>query len=138
MTDKYILSSDGSSLVLNPDYKGIARFGGVEYLANHDRVFGSGSEDHGFGDVGLCMLLLMEDFPAAEPVVKLEDFTKLHIDHLRRKSQHVEKAVGEIYDMVNKSRYYAAKQMIKRKADVKCATELKHEERALQKNKKPL
>ncbi|MBI2649843.1 hypothetical protein HYX04_00855 [Candidatus Woesearchaeota archaeon] len=121
MDVKYVLNPEGNALVLKPGKTG--RFGGVEYLADHDRIFGS--EEQGFGDVGLCVKSLMEDFNRiSEKREKLQDFTRAHIEHLSQKSKHVREAIDEVVQMVTLSRYYRATRAIRRKEEYQCKTEL--------------
>lgn len=132
MHAKYELNPEGNAIVLKAGETG--RFGGAEYLTDHDRIFG---EEQGFKDVGICLKLFMEDFngiPGKKE--KLQDFTRAHIEHMKQKSSHIGEALDEIVQMVNLSRYYNAIGAIKRKGEYQCRTELLHEARIRERSKK--
>ena len=121
MNAKYELNPEGNALVLKAGETG--RFGGVEYLADHDRIFGSETES--FGDVSICVKLFMEDFNGISgKKEKLQDFTRAHMDHLSQKSKHVTDARDELVQMVTLSRYCRAIGTIRRKEEYQCKTEL--------------
>mgnify|MGYP001559728093 CR=1 FL=1 len=132
MNAKYELNPEGNALVLKAGETG--RFGGAEYLADHDFIFGS--EGQGFEDVGICLKLFMGDFKGIlGKKEKLEDFTRAHREHMSQKSSHVREAIDEIVQMVALSRYYRATRAIRRKEEYQCRTELSHEARSRERNK---
>ena len=135
---RYQLNSDGTKLVPKPG-RPIRRFGGVEYLADHDFIFGS--DEQGLAEVGVCVKRYMEDY-FRNYKNKLEDFTLQHLNHLKKKgSKHINDAIDEIIEFIELSNYYHGKSMIRRKKETKCRLEERLEARDLERaaqDQKPL
>jgi len=113
---KYQLNKDRDRLVLKPGAK--ARFGGVEYLVDHDTLFGS--EDDGYKEIQICLREFMQ-YPTGNMRFPrlLKNFTPHSIRRMEAVSNHAKLAVDELTELIELSKYYDEREQISRKK-LKC------------------
>ena len=123
---KYELASDGTRLVLKQN-KTAKRFGGSDYLATHDFLFGA---EKGWEDISICVLNFMQDFNDYDPKPKefLRNFNKKRLDFLAGKSKHVREAIDEVIEMIELSMHHYERGDINPTTD-KCRFEKLYEAR---------
>ena len=113
---KYQLNKGRSRLVLKSGVKG--RFGGVEYLADHDSLFGS--EADGYGEIQICLRDFMQ-YPKGNlrfPRI-LKNFTPHNVRRMTAVSNHAKLAIDELVELIELSKYYDEAGQISRK-NTKC------------------